>query len=378
MTLPTSRVVKVTVTTEAGSGTQRGFGIPLFLTSVAKAGKVDADNRTRSYSTMTAVAADWASTDAFYLAAQAAFSQDPAPLTIKVGYFDGAVADAAALTAEVDSLVVADANFYWITPEAELRDTAKLDGLIAWTEANSRLAIITSNDAKLKDKADTTNIAARHKGDIRRTAIIYHEDATKYPDFALAATLGTYDFDLADSAFTAMFKDLEGIPVSNLPGGDVDTITGQTAGEEIDKADGHVTNVYVNVGGENIVLPGTTLTPNTFIDEIVEADWLKARCEEAVLRRFVVNRKIGYDDAGFEIIAQALREVGEAGRRAGLIAEDRNPTTGDYESSWQVIVPAVTDATATQRQNRISPQFTIRYRKSGVIQFANIDITARY
>jgi len=121
--LPYSRVVNVTLSRQDAFPSRRGFGTILILQSVAKAGKVDATNRTKLYATLDEVAADFATTDDAYKAAAEAFSQNPRPISIKIGYYDATTATSAALLiAQLDLIYAYGSDFYLITVESALRD----------------------------------------------------------------------------------------------------------------------------------------------------------------------------------------------------------------------------------------------------------------
>jgi hypothetical protein len=82
--MPLNDIVTVAITTTGPAPTQAGFGIPLILGAVNGWG-VSVD-RIRFYTSTTAMVADGiATTDPEYLAAAAAFSQNPAPPIIAVG-----------------------------------------------------------------------------------------------------------------------------------------------------------------------------------------------------------------------------------------------------------------------------------------------------
>jgi len=190
--LPISRNVRVSITRQNRFATRRGFGVPLLLTSESVAGVLDADKPVFYASSIDEVAAHWDAGDAPYDAALAAFSQNPRPLQIAFGYYEASTGlTANDLSDALDAIQDYDTGWYWIDVEPALRDTDALDGLVAWVEAQTKMAIITSNDPLLKNSADTTNIAARHKGTVERTAVFYHPTATLYPGFALAARLAS-------------------------------------------------------------------------------------------------------------------------------------------------------------------------------------------
>ena len=372
--LPYSRVVSVTLSRNDAFPSRRGFGVPLFLTSVSKAGKLDATNRTRVYGSLEEVAADWATTDDFYKAANEAFAQSPRPLQVKAGFYDATLATSAALLkTELDKVYDFDNDWYWLNTEALLRDNAKIDGLIEWIEAKNKLAVIDSNDVGHEAQNNTTCVSARHKGTVERTAVFYHTSAAEWGGFALAASLGTRNFDEANSAYTAKFKRLRGVAPINKGSAAVQAITGFTPALGQSTTAGHCANTYVDIGGRDFVIEGSVLTPNVFIDEIHSTDWIIARTEEELLGILLNNDRVPFTDAGMEQLASAARTVMRQATRAGLVAQDLNPLTGLYEPAVIITVPSVFDVPESQRKARIAPAIQVRFRYAGAVHYSTIN-----
>lgn len=375
LTLPYSRTVLVTLTRNDAFPSRRGFGTPLFLTSQVVGGVLGPlDALTKSYSTMEEVAADFDAGDAFYDAALQAFAQNPSPLQIKVGYVgaDATGFDDDDFSDAMDAIFDVDQDFYWICVEEDMRDQAYLDGLIAWTEAKNKLAIIDSNDPDMTDPNNATNIAARFKGTVERTAVYFHDDVTTYPAFALAGLLSTFNFDEANSAYTAKFKRLRGIPPVNIASAGITAITGfvPQIGQALNT--GHMANTSINIGGRFFNVEGSTLTPNVFIDEIHASDWIIARTEEESLGILLNNARVPFTDAGMQTIASAARTVMRQATRAGIIALDLNPETGEYEPAVEITVPSVFDVPESQRKARIAPAIQVRFRYAGAVHYTTI------
>lgn len=371
--LPYSRVVNVTLSRNDAFPSRRGFGVAIFLTSTTKAGKLDASNLTRVYGSMDEVKVDFVSTDDFYKAAETAFSQNPRPLQVKAGWYDStAVTNAATMKTALDAIYDVDQEWYWLAVETSLRDTAILDGIVEWIEAKNKQAAIDTNDNGHEDQANTTCVSARHKGTVERTWTFYHTDADEYCAFALAASLGTRNFDEADSAYTAKFKKLKSVSPVNVGSNAVQAITGFTPQLGQSEAAGHMANTYIDIGGQDFVVEGSTLTANTFIDEIHATDWIIARTEEELLGILLNNDRVPFTDQGMEQLASAARTVMKQASRAGLIASDLNPQTGDYEPSLEINVPSVFDVPESQRKARIAPEIAVTFRYAGAVHYTTV------
>lgn len=383
--IPYSRVVDVSVTRTDNFVARRGFGTPMFLQSVEVTGAVDEDNRTKLYTTMEEVAADFDAADAAYVAGQTAFGQNPRPAAFKVGYYDAtavaagadAPAKAALLADELDAIRDADAEWYFLLVEDDLRDTASItDAIAAWAEAHTVIAIIDSNDVLMKSPTDTTNIAARLKvSEYERTAIFYHEVEAEYPSVALAALLSSFVLDEAESAYTPAFKQLRGITRTNITGGELQAVTGFVPGLGQDKSVGHLASVYVDIGGQNHVQFGSVMSQNDFVDEIHFGDWLKARTEEELFNIMLNNKRVAFDDRGMALLGSAVELVMNSAIDAGAIAADIDDVTGLVSPAYEMVIPRARSVPASQRNARISPPIRVSFRYAGAVHFAQAAYT---
>lgn len=377
--LPYSRVINVSLSREDAFPSRRGFGTPIVLTTTSVVDVLDAAIRTKAYGSMDEVAVDWQASDDFYKAAEAAFSQNPRPLLVKAGYVAVDTAtDADAIKDQLDAILAYDTDWYWITIDSTMRDEAYLDGLIEWTEAQRKIAIIDSNDDNHEVLGDTTNISARHKGEVERTGVFYHPDAEEWGGAALAARLCTFNFDQPNSAYTAKFKRLNGVSTIDRASAAVGAITGFTPALGQSTTAGHCANTYVDIGDRDFVVEGSTLTPNVFIDEIHASDWIVSRIEEQTLGILLNNDRVPYDNSGMELLASASRAVMQAATRAGLVASDLNPETGLYEPAVEITVPSVFEVSADQRKARIAPPISVRFRYAGATHYVTVNIGMRF
>lgn len=381
--LPYSRVVNVSVSRNDNFPTRRGFGTQLILTHTSVAGQVDATKRTKLYASLAEVTADYPSNTSVYKAALSAFSQNPRPVRLKVGFAatptggDDA-AKKAHFIASLDAILDYDQSWYMITIDAAMRDQPYLDGLVEWTEAQSKIAMVDSNDADMQDPEDDTNIAARHKGTVERTAVFYHSDATEYLAASMAAYMSTRIFDDADSAYTLKFKKAPGVNAVNLGSAAVTAITGFVEGTGQSESVGHCANTLIDIGDQNFLVEGSMLTQNVFVDEIHATDWIIARTEEEALAMFLNNARIPFTDQGMQQLASVPRNIMAQAARAGIVARDLNPETGEYEPAFTITVPSVFDVAESQRKARIAPAIAVRFRYAGAVHYTTINYTMTF
>ncbi|CAN7389291.1 DUF3383 family protein [Neorhizobium sp. LjRoot104] len=371
--IPYNRVVDVSLTRNDAFPSRRGFGTQLIITTESVSGKVDTTTRTKLYASIEEVVADWATTTSAYKAALSAFSQNPRPTQIKIGHvLDDSTMTTAELAAQLDLLEAYDNDWYFLTIAANLRDVAATAAILTWTQARNKLAIVDSNDEETTDPADTTSLAAANKGNFDRAGVFFHSNTALYPAASLAGYMQTRDFDDAGTAYTAAFKNLPGIAADNISSADLTAVTGFTPGEGQSESAGHMANAYIDIGGRNFTVYGSTLTANVFLDEIHATDWIIARTEEEALGIMLNNARIPFDDGGMQMLAGSVRTVMQVAGRAGLIAMDINQETGEYEAAVEITVPSVFSVPESQRKARIAPAIQCRFRYAGAVHYTTI------
>lgn len=380
--LPISRVVNVTVTREDRFPTRQGFGIPLIVTTESVAEQVDATNRVKVYGSMDEVALDWASSTEAFKSAQAAFSQNPRPLQIKIGHVAPGVLDGEPdpeITDELQAVYDYDSNWYWLTFTKPFRDTGQVeDDIVAWVETRNKQAFLDSNDADMEDKANATNVAARHKnGAFDRTSVFYHTDDDVYFGSAATGYVATRNFDQPNSAYTLKFKRLRTVSAMNKPSAVVQAITGFVPELGLDAEEGHFANAYVNIGGLEMVVEGSTLA-GAFIDEIHASDWLIARTQEEVLAVLANNDRVPMTNTGVHQLVAAVEAVMQRAFIAGLIADVEDAETGELLAAYSIEVERVEAIPASQRRQRIAPDIRVVFRYAGAIHYATVRMTMQF
>lgn len=377
--LPYNMVVDVSVTRNDAFPSRRGFGTQLIITTETVASEVDTTNRTKLYSSMEEVTEDWATTTSAYKAALSAFSQNPRPRQIKIGHVaDDGTMTSAELQAQLDLLYAYDSDWYFLTVGEDLRDVAATVGILTWTEAKNKLALIDSNDVETEDPADTTSLAAVNKGTVQRTGVFYHTSSALYPAASWAAYMQTRDFDEANSAYTGAYKNLPGITPVDIGSAAVTAVTGFTKGVGQSTTVGHCANTYIDIGSQYFTVYGSTLTPDVFLDQIHMQDWIIARTEEEILGILLNNARISFDDRGMQVLAGGVRTVMQAAVRAGLVANDLDPETGEYLPAVEITVPSVFDVPESQRAARIAPAIECRFRAAGAVHYAVVRYSVSY
>lgn len=138
-------IANVSISLETAAVTQAGFGTILFISDDQRFLP-----RVQSYTSITAVASDFDTTDKAYIAAQSAFSQSPTPTVVKIGRTDPALT-----TAALTPLNVAENTVYNLT-----------------VTVNDNDFIVATHTAGALDDAEAiaTGLAADINGDVNVSA----------------------------------------------------------------------------------------------------------------------------------------------------------------------------------------------------------------
>lgn len=212
----------------------------------------------------------------------------------------------------------------------DIRQTA------AWAETARRLYVAQTADAAVLTTA-TDDIASELQDASRAFAMpIYHASATEYADAAWCARV--LSFSLETTSPTWAFHALSGVTVDAIN----DT--------QRDNAIAKNCNVYLALKGLPATFPGKVAS-GKFADEIVIAEWFRARLEEDVAQALVNasarGEKIPYTDEGFAVFESILRRRYAQGVTAGHFVADQLVATFPRRSE-------IIDADATARVYRWS------------------------
>ena len=178
------------------------------------------------------------------------------------------------------------------------------------------------------------------------------------------------------NAYTAKFKRLVGISALDKSSAVVQAATGFIPGLGIDKAQGHSANVYVNIGGLDMVVEGNVAS-GAFIDEIHAGDWIVARTREALLSALANNPRVPFTNPGVGVLTNAVDGVMRRAFAAGIIAADVNEE-GGVSPEYAIRVDRVENLSASQRRNRIAPTIQVDFRYAGAMHYASANFIMRF
>ena len=319
------RDVQVTITRETRGVTQRGFGLPLILSTE----KVQGYTR---YRQLADLSEDFQSTTDTYKLAQSIFRQSPRPEEIVVLGVDSSVPGD--LTDALDTAVAAgNDDWYFLlcndhAPEVQ-------DALAGWI-----------TNGLYFTSTDDVDYPATLEND--RVVVLVHDEPEQYPE---GAWVGKCAPQLPGS-ITWKFKILNGI-----------TSSGLTATEQSTVNDGNG-NYVARQGGILHTFEGKA-TSGEFIDIMRTMDFIEARIKENVFVRLVNAGKIPFTNSGISTVVEGVEEALLTAYNQGAIADGNpseltgtDPDPGDEDLTvplYEITAPRREEVPLNDRANRILP-----------------------
>jgi len=345
------RIIDLDISRSTATVSQAGFGIIAVFGEFASDKTAKAfTERVRFYGGPDEMKAEgWSDSDPVKKAANVIFMQKPAPSRIAVCRKDaGEEWEAAAGAAKIE-------NDDWYGMVLTSREPDHQKAMAAWAEANSKILGLSSSDAKIKDKSDTTDIASHIQSrNYDRSFVIYHPSAgTAEEEFADAAWLASR-FPYTPGKTTWKFCTLPGVTVTALDTAEIAAIKGKNA------------NIYVKVKGLSITEEGV-VGSGEYIDVIRGIDWLYARMQENIfqLKKAATDRgeKISFTDHGISQIDSVMKAVLSLGVTNTLLTGDPEPVTS---------VPRAYEVMDTEKGKRTLPGATFEAHLAGAIHITKI------
>lgn len=410
------QVIDISISLSTKAITQQGFGIPMIAGTSMKL-----DKRLKEYADISAVAEDFAESDTEYKMAEAAFSQEKTPDSVMIGKkvvltstavvsstrvgasgdnakratvvvtganaevgatatfsgfsttsyngastiiekvdedtfvveYGSALADSAAagsgsvVLSETWSTAIQkifDYNQNWYC--AQLTSNVEADILSAASkiETLKRFLIVRTSDEDVLDSADTGSVLYQLKAlNYDRTALIWNGNtATTFIDAAwggrmLPTTPGSENW---------AWKTLKAVVADEINVNGVRTNNG---------------NTYEIFAGRSCTGLGKCVS-GEYIDIIRGADWLKARLQENIFLLLINSEKVPMEDAGGDMVENAMREIFEQAVQNGFIAKD-----SDGKGLYTITVPAIANVPSADRLARYLSGITFAGTLAGAI-----------
>ena len=318
-------------------------------------------------------AAGYATNSATYRAAATFFAQSPRPQKLGIFKFESAgassLADAITAASEA-STALGQPGYGWFLI-GSTRTDANAAVVASLIEAMTAIFAYSSGSADILDAALTSDIASAMKdAGYKRTAVIYHAQATDYPEVSLLARMLSVDYAGTDTTITAKFKALPSVTVqSQITMNDLQAIENKRA------------NVYAQIGGRILCYrQGTMAAPSWFMDSVVNLDNFIEELRTELYNVFTKNSKVPYTADGQLMLVNAASKICGRYTVNGTFAPRAEAAEGTLEG---YLVRPATDiqpmpiytATDSDRAQRLVPPLMITCYEAGAIHKLVVNVT---
>ena len=328
--LPIKSVVDVEISRK--SSVQQQIDLSLLCVITQDITALPVSDRYRIYESLGEVEADFAVTTDEYKCAESFFGQNPSPAKIMFASVDVATETYVEAITEAYALKA----FYGLAIVNMTLTNADILLISAYVQANTMIFFYQSSSPDILQSV-TTDIASLLQAlNYDRTTLWFNENSdTGAAQERLDISVASMGFSRQIGSFNWAIQSLTGV-----------TSTSSTP-TEIDIAMNKSVNFYVQVGGIPVTMEGSTSSnPAVYIDVIQASDWLDLNIQLNVFNVFVLNDKVGYDDAGVTAMANALKSVLKTAEAQRIISGNPKPT---------ISVKPVSDVLASDKASRNYP-----------------------
>ena len=322
-------------------------------------------NNVLVYTTATVGAVTFTSTTTGLLAALGLAT----PASHTAGYtftsFDNELAEIAAFAINTGHPI------YGWALDSSYRDTGTSQSdLAAAALANGmQIVALETNDPNTLVSGNTTTISATLYATGNMAAFgTYSNDVQHYPSMSILARMLAVDYAAANSAITAKFKDLPGVPTCPVSQTDLNVITATNC------------NVFTAVGNNaRTFREGTTYASGWWIDNKVNLDNFRNELQVAVYNVFLQNGKVPYTAQGQSLLVAAAAEICQRYTVNGVFAprqvEDLTTKQGfTIQPAYTITPMPIYTATASDRAARVAPPIQIVAYLAGAIHQVKVEV----
>ncbi|WVS24491.1 tail sheath [Pseudomonas phage Psxphi15] len=415
-------IIEINISRETAAVAQTNFNVPLFISAHTKFAE-----RARSYSSLQAVAEDFAPADPAYIAAQKLFGQVLTPARIVLGrrLVPRSTVSVSSAAAGTYTLTINEIPFgfvatgsstaiqiatglkaaYDVTPVADVTVTDNEDGTLT-IESAVGYSLAVSNNLSQANSPSTeswvTSITSVTTVDNSWYALMI-ESHVEADVLAAAGQIegmkkvfatSSQALDVKTSGTTDIFSKLKALAYQRTFGlysatADTEFPECTWVGYQLQEQPGSNTWAYKALSGTTVSVLSDTESTNVhnknastyesvgglnstigakmfggeWIDVIIFVDWLEARMKERLWSRMVNSKKIPFTAAGAAIIEAEIRGQLNDGIRVGGLAPSPAPT---------VSVPDVLTLSTNARAQRIFEGIKFEARLAGAIHFVKI------
>jgi hypothetical protein len=248
-------------------------------------------------------------------------------------------------------------DWYAMGALKKFRDAADTEDMADEIESREKMFLIATNDANTLVLGDTSTFAYYVKNaNYKRTAFIYHDNSTLYPDTSWMGQQLPKDVGSTNWSYKTLAGIAQGAEV-NIPAVEL------TEAQKDGALDVNC-NLYSAILGANFTYLGTmgggrnADKDGEYIDIIRDIDFLQARVEEGIMSLLLEKDIIPFTNAGITIVDNRLKSrLDEFGVKQGILVE------GSVITSF----PKRSEVSTSDRDDRLLPDGTFTAELQGAI-----------
>ncbi|HDR4393016.1 DUF3383 family protein [Bacillus cereus] len=327
-----NRYVNVTITRQTKAVSQKGFGLPLILSTDKKLDY-------KEYTEIDGIGTDYGTNSATYKLASALLGQTPRPEKIAIYgvAYVAATGNPTDLSTALNELVKKYNDFFYL--HCSLQSDPVITELSKWINTQEKFYFASTVNKNLAKTLNSQN-----------TVIMVHPSPDTYPAAAWVGVCAPQQV----GSYTWTFKNLNGIAPANYDLTVINDIEANNA------------STYITEGGVNITSKGITAS-GEYIDILQGQYFLKARMTEAVFGLLARLPKVPFTDAGIALVVAEMEKTLKAGVNQGIIARDK-----DENPLYSIAAPTRAEVSTNDRAQRILPDLEWEAEIAGAIENAKI------
>jgi hypothetical protein len=376
MSLDASQIINIVTRISPQGLANANFGLAMLFAPESELPGGFVPDTYRTYTSLSDLEVDFASTTETYKAAQRFMQMTPTPQEIKV-YGRNDVTGPDTIITSLDNA----ANqlwWYWtFFTDDVYNDEASVKLIADWLDANGRYSFNCSTAADIRDPADTTDIASELTTTGQRHISTFSHATDPYAGHALAAWFASVNYSIPGSTITGEFKKLPGVAAESLTGTEYAAMQQDTK-----KA---VFYTVVDLQGSSdlgrVINSWSHSSYGEYIDDVVNLDAFVNALRVALFNA-VANQttKLPQTPAGQQLLITETQNVCEQ-----YIANDylgprtwTNPDTGlEEDVPGYVILTKAEDILTisdTERDDRKSAPMRVRIFRAGAVHAVDVTV----
>jgi hypothetical protein len=376
MSLDASQIINIVTRISPQGLANANFGLAMLFAPEAELPVGFNVNTFRTYTSLTDLEVDFASTTETYLAAQRFLQMTPTPQQIQV-FARSNVTDSDTIIETLD--IAANLTWwYWTFFTNDVYNVEADVSLIAdWLDANGRYSFNCSTAADIRDPADATDIASVLTASGQRHISTFSHATDPYAGHALAAWFASVNYSIPGSTITGEFKKLPGVTAEDLTG------TEYAAMQQVTKKAVFYTIVDLQGSSDlgRVINSWSHSSFGEYIDDVVNLDAFVNALRVALFNA-VANQttKAPQTPAYQQLLITETENIGEQYIENGYLGPRiwTNPDTGLEENVTGYVVLTkpedILSLSDSDRADRKAAPMRIRIFRAGAVHAADVTV----